>query len=204
MLRVLFVGSVFLLVGCPAKDWIKRDDAYLSVEQYKNMTEVIRINDSLYRVKKGEELNQNKITQLFVDFQYYKESSRKLKKRAFREAKAKYQADKTLFKTLFYVLLLLDSGKEQDAYSLLRTLKKITVTAEDKKLLHLVGLFEGVLKDNKRNRTMQTKLMNEKKVIMDKYELAMEEMRYLNKQVNELKSIEDSLHAREIEIELER
>lgn len=169
------------------------------------MTEVIRINDSLYRVKKGEELNQNKITQLFVDFQGYKESSDKLQKRALRDARAKYQADNAIFSTLFYVLLLLDSGKkDSEAYSLLLSLKKMTVTTEDKKLLHLVGIIEGLLKGNKRHQIMNAKLVNEKKELMKAYELAMEEMRYLNKQVNELKSIEDSLHAREVKIELER
>lgn len=204
ILRCLFFVSFVFLLGCPAKDWVKRDDAYLSVEQYKNMTEVIRINDSLYRVKKGEELNQNKITQLFVDFQVYKNSSIKMQREKKRTMNLVTQSSPSVFNVIFHALILIDTqGQSDKARALLHTLKKVTVSLEDKKLLHLAGLLQAVLKKNHQLLTRNSKLNAEIKVVTGRYELALEEMLYLNKQVNDLKSIEDSLHSRELKIELE-
>jgi len=202
--RIAFISGLGLLAGCPAKDWIKRDDSYLSVEQYKTMTEVISINDRLYRVKKGEEINQNQITQLFIDLQSYKSTPKKEQKPQLLKAKAALQKDKNVFNVMFYVLLLLETkGKEVEAQKILSEFDYSTMNASDKNLFNLAHLLQGLLKRNKVLQGTNDQL-NKKIGSMNKdYKLIQEEVSYLNKQVNALKSIEESIHAREVGMELE-
>jgi len=201
---VLLISSLGLLAGCPAKDWIKREDSYLSVEQYKTMTEVISINDRLYRVKKGEEINQNQITQLFIDLQSYKNTPKKEKKIQLLEIKTAFETDKSVFNAMSYVLVLLETkGQEAKAQKILSQFDYSTMSANDKNLFNLAHLLQGLLQ---RNKTLQgtNDQLNEKIGSMNKdYELIQEEVFYLNKQVNALKSIEESIHAREVGMELE-
>ncbi len=191
-------------MGCPAKDWIKREDTYLSVEQYKNMTDVIRINDSLYRVKKGEELNQNSITQLFVDLQKYKNSTKTVKKNQRKIIRAAYRAERSAPNTLLYVLVLLETkNNEAKVYRILSKLNQAKIGLEDRNLLNLAQLIKGLLSSNRLISANNTKLNKKLEALSGQYELAKEEVFYLNKQVNDLKTIEESLHAREVGIELE-
>jgi len=202
--KILLIPCLGLLAGCPAKDWIKRDDAYLSVEQYKTMTEVISINDRLYRVKKGEEINQNQITQLFIDLQKYKNIPKKEQKRQLSKTKAAFQKDKSVFNAMSYVLILLQTkNNEPLAQKILSEFDYSTMNANDKNIFNLAHLLQGLLK---RNKVLQSKndQLNTKIGSMNKdYELIQEEVLYLNKQVNALKSIEESIHAREVGMELE-
>ncbi len=191
-------------MGCPAKDWVKRGDTYLSVEQYKNITDVIRINDSLYRVKKGEELNQNSITQLFVDLQKYKNSTRTEKKTQRKIIRAAYRIDRSAPNTLLYVLVLLETkNNEAKIYRILSKLDQAKTGLEDRSLLNLAQLINGLLNSHRAVETKNTKINEKLEALGDQYELAKEEVFYLNKQVNDLKMIEESLHAREVGIELE-
>lgn len=202
--RMIVISSLGLLAGCPAKDWIKREDSYLSVEQYKTMTEVISINDRLYRVKKGEEINQNQITQLFIDLQNYKSAPKKEQKLQLSKTKADFQKDKNVFNAMFYVLLLLQTkDKEAEAQKVLTEFDYSTMNANDKNLFNLAHLLQGLLQRNKVLQVANDDL-NKKIGSMNKdYELIQEEVSYLNKQVNALKSIEESIHAREVGMELE-
>lgn len=191
-------------MGCPAKDWIKRDDTYLSVEQYKTMTEVIKINDRLYRVKKGEEINQNQITQLFFDLQMYKNKQKKEKKKHFLETRNRYLEDKNVFNAMSYILILLETkGKEQEAQKIISQFDYSTMSGNDKNIFNLAHLLQGLLKRNESLQASNSQL-NKKIVSMNKeHDLIQEEVFYLNKQVNALKTIEESIHAREVGMELD-
>ena len=193
-----------LLAGCPAKDWIKRDDTYLSVEQYKTMTEVIKINDRLYRVKKGEEINQNQITQLFFDLQTYKNKKKKEQKKQFLATKATYRKDKSIFNAMSYVLILLEMrGKESEVQKIISQFDYSTMSSNDKNIFNLAHLLQGLLKRNKSLQSSNTKLTKKIGSMNTDYELIQEEVSYLNKQVNALKTIEESIHSREVGMELD-
>ncbi|HFE38529.1 MAG TPA: hypothetical protein ENK06_08980 [Gammaproteobacteria bacterium] len=192
------------LAGCPAKDWIKREDTYLSVEQYKLMTDVIRVNDSLYRVKKGEEINQNKITQLFIDFQAYKNSPKSKQKKQRNLLKLRYQSDKTVFNTLSYVLVLLErKSNESKARRILSGLAYESMTNDEKNLFNLAHILQDLLKRNRLTQRKNARLNKKLATLKTNHELLKEEVRYLNKQVNALKSIEENIHSREVGLELE-
>ena len=190
---VVFV--LLLLTGCPAKDWIKRDDAYLTVEQYKNMTEVVTINDTLYRVRKGEEINQNKITQLFVNLEQYKKTPRKERNKLFRVIQKTYRSEKTTFNAMTYALVLLErKGNEKRALRLLSAIKRKGFKADERDLANLAQILHTVLKSRAELKKQYAQLNSE-------YELIKEEVSYLNKQINALKSIEENIHAREVSVE---
>jgi len=202
--KILLISSLGLLAGCPAKDWIKRDDSYLSVEQYKTMTEVISINDRLYRVKKGEEINQNQITQLFIDLQNYKNSPKNEQKLLMNKTKAAFQKNKNVFNAMSYVVILLETkDKEADAQKILSEFDYSTMNANDKNLFNLAHLLQGLLQRNKMLQGTNDQLSTKIGSMNKDYELIKEQVFYLNKQVNALKSIEESIHAREVGMELE-
>jgi len=204
VLKALLFSSIFALFGCPAQDWMKRDDSYLSVEQYKLMTEVIRINDNLYRVKRGEELNQNQITQLFINFQAYMGSPEKEQSERQKQLKEERKTNPTVFNTMSYVLVLLEKKEdESEALELLSKLDYSTMNHEDKNIFNLAQILHVLLKNNKDSYDVNADLNKEISDMNKKYELVKEEMIYLNKQVNALKSIEDSIHSREVGLELE-
>jgi len=182
------------LAGCPIKDWVKRDDAFLTVEQYKLMTEVISINDTLYRVKKGEEINQNKITAVFVNLQQYINTPRKEQNKAFRAIRQAYRSDSNTFNALTYALVLLErKGNEARALKILSGIGRHGISAEEKDLVNLAHILHSVLKAEARSKRQYTKLRQA-------HELIKEEVSYLNKQINALKSIEESIHSREVSV----
>jgi len=192
---LFIVVAVVVLTGCPAKDWIKRDDAYLTVEQYKLMTEVVSINDTLYRVKKGEEINQNKITQLFVNLQQYINASSEEQKQILNVIKKTYKSEKTTFNILTYVLVLLESeGNERKALNALSSVGRNGIGADEKHLLNLAHILHSTLKSENKLKRRYSKLAR-------KHDLMLEEISYLNKQINALKSIEESIHSREVSAE---
>ena len=193
--RLWFVTIVLVaLTGCPAKDWVKRDDAYLTVEQYKIMTEVISINDTLYRVKKGEEINQNKITQVFVNLQQYINTPRKEQNRVFKVLKKAYQSEKTTFNTLTYALVLLErKGNEDKVLTVLSGVGQNGISPEEKNLVNLAHILHSVLRSGAKLKQKHVQLNKE-------HDLIKEEVSYLNKQINALKSIEESIHAREVSV----
>ena len=202
---ILLFASTLVLLGCPAQDWMKREDSYLSVEQYKMMTQVISINDNLYRVKRGEELNQNKITQLFINLQRYMSSLEKDQKKQLSVLEKNHKTKSTIFDTMIYVLVLLETnGREIDAYRILSNLDYSSMTSEDKNLFNLAQILQGLLKINNRSLVTNEQLQKDINAMNKKYELVLEEMTYLNKQVNALKSIEESIHSREVGLELGR
>lgn len=192
----LFLAIVMvMLTGCPAKDWIKRDDANLTVEQYKTMTEVIQINDTLYRVKKGEEINQNKITQLFINLQHYINTPTKEQKQVFETLKKTYQSEKSTFNALTYALVLLErKGNEKLAIKVLEGVGRNGILSDEKNLANLAHILHSTLVSGVKLKEQYAKLV-------DEHDLIREEVSYLNKQINALKSIEESIHAREASIE---
>jgi len=192
------------LVGCPAKDWIKREDTYLSVEQYRTMTEVININDNLYRVKKGEEINQNEITQLFENLHDFINANRAEQKNQFRTTQERYKSGTRFFNTMLYVLILLETkGKEEEAHKILSELDYSTINLENKNLINLAQILHTLIKSSESLENQNMKLKNRIGQLKKEYELVQEEVIYLNKQVNALKFIEENIHAREVGIELE-
>ena len=179
------------LTACPMKDWLKRDEAYLTVEQYKTMTKVVNINDTLYRVKRGEEINQNQISQLFFNVDEYVKSSRKARKQALKAVRSKYKSKKSLFNTLNYVLVLLqDTGREKEAFRVLSKFNNTGMKSENKDLVNLAQVLYSVLVSN----------VNAKRKINQlaiKHEQSEKEVVNLTNQINALKSIEESIHSRE-------
>lgn len=192
--RFLFVVVLLSLAGCPAQDWVKRDEAYLTVEQYKIMTEVISINDTLYRVKKGEEINQNEITQVFVNLQQYIKAPRREQNRVFKVLRKSYRSDKTTFNALIYALVLLErKGNENSALSVLSGVSRQGISPEEKNLANLAHILHTVLGSQARLKRRHNKLAKA-------HELIKEEVSYLNKQINALKFIEESIHSREVSV----
>jgi len=192
--RILIVLSVAGLTACPMKDWLKRDDTYLTVEQYKTMTEVVNVNDTLYRVRRGEEINQNKITQLFFNVQQFVSTPEVDKNRALKAVKSAYNSEKSIFNTLTYSLVLLSmKNREQEAFQVLTKLNNTGMKAGDKDLINLTHILHSMLRRNATSKQQYATLT-------DEYELVTEEVNYLKKQINALKSIEDNIHARESEI----
>ncbi|MDH3326875.1 MAG: hypothetical protein OEM38_09190 [Gammaproteobacteria bacterium] len=196
VMRWLFISIILaVLTGCPAKDWIKRDDAYLTVEQYKTMTEVISINDRLYRVKKGEEINQNKITQLFVNLQKYINTPKRKQNSAFRALKKTYRSERSAFNALAYALVLLErKGNEDAVLKVLSGVGRNGITPDEKNLANLAHILHSVIKSGDILKKQYVQLTSE-------HDLIKEEVSYLNKQINALKSIEESIHAREVSVE---
>ncbi len=195
LLRVtLLVVAMLALTGCPTKDWVKRDEAYLTVEQYKIMSEVISINDTLYRVKKGEEINQNKITQVFINLQQYISTPRNEKNARFRGIRKTYRSEKTAANALTYALVLLErKGNEGRASKVLAGISKHKMTEEEKNLVNLAHILSKVLR-------AEAKLKRKHTQLTQAHELIQEEVSYLNKQINALKFIEESIHAREVSV----
>ncbi|MDH5259548.1 MAG: hypothetical protein OEX07_16150, partial [Gammaproteobacteria bacterium] len=193
---LLFIVIVFAgLTGCPAKDWVKRDDAYLTVDQYKIMTEVISINDTLYRVKKGEEINQNKITQLFVNLQQYINTPKNRQGKVFKNLKKNYLSEKSTFNSLTYALVLLERKTDEDeVLKVLSGIGRNGITPDEKNLANLAHILHSVLSSGVELKKQYAQLTNE-------HDLIKEEVSYLNKQINALKSIEESIHAREVGVE---
>jgi len=188
---VIIVISVFALTACPMKDWLKRDESYLTVEQYKTMTEVVNINDTLYRVRRGEEINQNQISQLFFNLNEYVGTPKKERKRALKAVRSIYKADKSLFNTLHYVLVLMqESGREKEAFRALSRFNNTGMKSEDKDLVNLAQVLYGVLVNNANAKRKLAQLAV-------KQDQADKEVANLRNQINALKSIEDSIHARE-------
>jgi len=191
-LMLLIIVVLISLTGCPAKDWIKRDDAYLTVEQYKIMTEVISINDTLYRVKKGEEINQNKITQLFLNLQQYINTSRKERSKAFKVIKKAYRTDKTTFNAMLYALVLMErKGNEVRVVKALSGIGRNGISPDEKNLANLAHILHSALRSGLALKRQHAELKQQ-------YDLMEEEVNYLNKQINALKSIEESIHSREV------
>ena len=185
------VVCLFALTACPMKDWLKRDESYLTVEQYKTMTEVVTINDTLYRVRRGEEINQNQISQLFVNVNEYVSTPRKERSKALKTVQKAYNSDRSLFNTLNYVLVLLqDSGQEKEAFRVLARFNNTGMKSEDKDLVNLAQVLYAVLINNANARRVITKLTAQQ-------EKTSQEVVNLKSQINALKSIEDSIHARE-------
>jgi len=173
------------------KDWLKRDESYLTVEQYKTMTEVVNINDTLYRVRRGEEINQNQITQLFFNINEYVSTPQKERSRVLKAVQAAHDADKTLFNTLYYVLLLLqESGQEKEAFRVLARFNNTGMKSGDKDLVNLAQVLYTILISNKNARRTISQLIV-------KQESTDQEVISLKNQINALKSIEDSIHSRE-------
>ena len=188
---VIVVVCILGLTACPMKDWLKRDESYLTVEQYKTMTEVVNINDTLYRVRRGEEINQNQITQLFFNINEYVSTPRKEKNRVLKAVRTKYKSDKTLFNTLNYVVILLqETGQEKEAFRVLARFNNTGMKSEDKDLVNLAQVLYSVLVSN----TNAKRKINQ---LMTKQESSDKEVINLKSQINALKSIEDSIHARE-------
>jgi len=192
----LFLTLVILLLsGCPAKDWVKRDDAYLTVEQYKKITEVVRINDTLYRVKKGEEINQNKITQLFVNLQQYINTPKTEKKSAFIVLRKKYRQNGSTFNSLTYALVLLErKANQKRIIKVLKNIGREGILPDEKNLANLAHILHSTL-------IAEVKLKKRYMRLSSEHDLVKEENKYLNKQINALKSIEDSILAREVSVE---
>ncbi len=188
---VIIVVCVLGLTACPMKDWLKRDESYLTVEQYKTMTQVVNINDTLYRVRRGEEINQNQITQLFFNINEYVSTPRKERNRVLKAVRMRHKADKTLFSTLNYVLILLqETGREKEAFKVLARFNNTGMKSEDKDLVNLSQALYSILASNtKAKRTINQMITKQKK--------ADKEVTNLKSQINALKSIEDSIHARE-------
>jgi len=195
MVWLFLVLVVLLLSGCPAKDWIKRDDAYLTVEQYKTMTEVISINDTLYRVKKGEEINQNKITQVFLNLQQYINAPKREQETVFKVLKKAYRSEQSTFNALTYALVLLERKDNEDkVLKLLSDIGRNGIAPDEKDLANLAHILHSVLKSGAMLKEKYAALAN-------RHDLIKEEVSYLNKQINALKSIEESIHAREVGVE---
>jgi len=194
-ISLFIIVTLIILTGCPAKDWVKRDDAYLTVEQYKIMTEVIKINDTLYRVKKGEEINQNKITQVFVNLQQYINTPKKEQKKVFKVLKKTYESEPSIFNALTFALVLLErKDNENKVLEVLSGVGRNGISPEEKNLANLAHILHSVLKSGAELKQQYTQLGNE-------HDLIKEEVSYLNKQINALKSIEESIHAREVNVE---
>jgi len=199
------------LCGCPTKDWVKRDDDHLTVEQYKTITEVVKVNDVLYRVKKGEEINENKITRLFTNLQNVIESDVEENKNELNNLKRLYESERSIFNTMTYVLAMLENNvEEKEVLTVLSDMKLSSIKREDKDLVNLAQILHRVLKSNVKLQRDQKQLKRKYTTTRRNYQSVQKDFRtvkkeltFLTEQVNALKSIEDSIHAREVGIEVE-
>ena len=201
-LRYLILLCVVFLTGCPAKDWIKRDDSYLTVEQYKTITKVVSVNDKLYRVKKGEEINQNKITQLFYNLEQYLNTPKEEQELAFETVKADYDVDKSIFNTLNFSLIALQTpGNNWRALRALERLQNTGMTQDDKDLMNLAQMLGALLKNERRLLANEKMLRTKNDELEEVVSQTNQQVENLNHQINALKTIEQSIHAREVAID---
>ncbi len=197
--NVLLICSIIvLLTGCPLRDWIRSGDENAGVDEFKRITNVVKKSDKTNAFDKIENQDLSEISKLFRLLSYHHQLNPGEQKVFFNDIYLTFKQNPTLLSALFLSIIEVTKEKNKAKLAVNSSLmNSIDFSQADADLLEMMKLFNVLSVQDADKIRLENKI---KLYIVEnsKYKKTVSE---LNAQINALKNIDESIFAREIELD---
>lgn len=177
------------------KDWIRDDNAYVGVDEFKRITKVVKVTDKQNAQPHENPEHLSQLNQLFYLVESYNRATRKEKAILFNSIKRSFKQNPTLLNALFLSMVEVTNAKNKDKLAVHSNLMSaVDLSQADSDLLEIKKLFE-VLNAQKQEKSQLEEKIKLYQVENSKYKKVVSE---LTTQINALKNIDQSIFAREL------